>query len=549
MVYNRIGKVLIANRGEIALRIQRTCQKMGIKTATTVSEIDRKSLFARKAEEVALLPGSNARETYLNSDLIIKLAIKLGYDSIHPGYGFLSENADFAENVNKAGLIFIGPSSRIIALLGNKVEARKVLTKYGVPCTPGSETSEIDEILIKSGEEIGFPVIIKAALGGGGRGMRVASSKKQLIEELPRARSEALKFFGDSRIYLEKLIDAPRHIEVQLLGDKHGNIIHLGTRECSTQRRSQKLVEEAPAPNLSDKIREGLHQAAIKAGKAAKYDSVGTAEFLVKDQSYYFLEMNTRIQVEHTVTEEISGIDLIEEQIKLAAGEKLSFKQKNIKLKGHSIEFRVNAEESRESFRPAIGEIGQIKKPTHVTFREEQGFEQGDSITPFYDGLITKLIVNGENRRDAIVRGRELLKHYKIANLPTTLEFHRWLLIEENFLKSKIDIGFVERNFTSKCIDELLAREAIDPKFIPPSCNGDVERIEYYEYSSKSFNYTYKIKLIHCSDCTFLAIPLDKRGKLAREEFCRRSNGLKKSISSLVSEVLEASEPREIFSW
>jgi acetyl-CoA carboxylase biotin carboxylase subunit len=534
-------KILIANRAEIALRIQRTCNRMGIACAVTVSEADKKSYFAEAADEVALIKGFTAKDSYLNIESILKAARRHKCNAIHPGYGFLSENADFAKKVVKSGLIFIGPKPECILALGDKGKARKVAESCGVPVTPGTAPGLSDTALLKEAKKMDFPLLIKAVAGGGGRGMRVINDLEELKSALPGARSEAKKNFLDSRVYLEKYINKPRHVEVQILGDNWGNALHFGTRDCSTQRRHQKLIEEAPAPYLTQRLRQDLHEAALRIVHKVKYNSVGTAEFLVEGDKFYFLEMNTRIQVEHPVTEEITGYDLIKLQIETALGEKLEVKQSHIKFKGHSIEFRINAEDSRDNFKPLTGKIKEIEVPKNKNLRLECGFTKDDEISPYYDGLVGKIIVNGANRKEAIRNSIDLLDKVKIEGIVTTLDFHKWALKQKQFQNSTFDIAFIGREFSAKSFLTQDARLLVDKG------HKGRDYSEIINYLSKKSKYRYKIEVIHLKDKTFLFIPHNSQGKKAKEEYCRRSNSYNAAYNSLKDEVLERENPKKIF--
>ena len=544
MANTKITKVLIANRGEIALRIQRACKKLGLQTLTVASEADKNTLFALQADELAILGAAPAAQSYLNVDRLLQLAKDSGCDALHPGYGFLSENADFARRVIDAGLIFIGPSPESIALLGSKTAAREQVQKSSVPTTPGCAAGLDDRAITQAANKIGYPVIIKAVAGGGGRGMRVVRSAGELANELPRARAEGLKNFASDQVYIEKFIEQPRHIEVQVLGDQFGNILHFGTRDCSTQRRHQKLVEEAPAPNLTESLRERLHQAAINAAKSAKYYSAGTVEFLVKGEDVYFLEMNTRIQVEHPVSEEVYGVDLVELQLLVAQGEKLKLKQHDLKACGHAIEFRINAEDPMLQFAPATGPIESLYAPSHKYLREERGLGVGDRITPFYDGLISKLIVSGENRKQAIERSRQVLSEFKLDGLPTTKDFHRWLLEQPEFLNSTLDIGFIEREFTAELFEEFIAADKRDP--LHQSALAGAEVIERFKYHSRRFDLEYEIELTHRADKLFCAAAIGANSKRSARCNWRASNGRETAVRSLIEEVLEVIAPQDL---
>jgi acetyl-CoA carboxylase biotin carboxylase subunit len=484
---NKINKLYIANRGEIALRIQRTARKLGIRCCIGISEADKEQSFAKEADETVIIGPAAASLSYLNIAAVISAAIKTGCNAVHPGYGFLSENHSFAEQVIAAGLIWVGPHPETIRLMGSKIEGRKRAVEAKVPVVPGAGGGLSDQELIKTAKKIGCPLIVKAVGGGGGRGMRVITALADLPELLPRARSEALKNFGDDQIFLEKFIETPRHVEVQLLGDQHGNLIHLGTRDCSAQRRHQKLIEEAPAPFISEKMRADIHKAAIAVAKSVNYYSTGTAEFLVEGNKFYFLEMNTRIQVEHPVTELISGLDLIEQQLLVAQGEKLSFKQKDIKLRGHAIEFRINAEDPATQFTPTIGEISNLTLPEieGTGVRNDFGFLKGDSISVFYDGLIGKIIVYGKTRHEALKKSVTALAQFSCLGLTTNHDFHRWLIRTRIFNEKGIDIGFVGREFREDCLEDLRAAEKIDPiKSLNMQLPAGVRQVSQYVFTT-----------------------------------------------------------------
>ncbi|XRO77195.1 acetyl-CoA carboxylase biotin carboxylase subunit [Methanocaldococcus sp. 10A] len=441
------NKVLIANRGEIAIRIIRACWELGIKTVAVYSEADKKALHVSLADEAYCIGKAPAAKSYLNINAILNVAEKAKVDAIHPGYGFLAENAEFARAVKKAGFEFIGPNPDAIEAMGSKINAKKIMKKAGVPLIPGSEgaVEDVDEA-IEIAEEIGFPVVVKASAGGGGMGMSVAYNKEELKEVIESARNIAKSAFGDPTVFIEKYLENPRHIEIQLLGDKHGNIIHLGDRECSIQRRHQKLIEEAPSPIMTEELRERMGEAAIKAGKAINYDSAGTVEFLYENGNFYFLEMNTRIQVEHTVTEQVTGIDLVKAMIKIAAGEELSIKQEDVKIRGHAIECRINAEDPLNDFVPCPGKIKLYRSPGGPGVRIDSGVYGGAEIPPYYDPMIAKLITYGNSREEAIARMRRALKEYVIVGVTTNIPFHRAVLEEENFLKGNISTHYVEQN-------------------------------------------------------------------------------------------------------
>lgn len=519
----KIKKLLIANRGEIARRIHRACAGLGIETVLVVSEPDQGSLAASEVEAIVLLKGSTARETYLNRDAIVAAARSTGCDAIHPGYGFLSEDPDFAQAVIDAGLIFVGPSPSSIRALGVKTTARATVIKAGVPVTPGSAGGLSDHELVEASKTIGLPVIIKAAAGGGGRGMRIVRDFKELPESLERARAEALKNFGSSEVYLEKFIEEPRHVEVQLFGDQHGNVVHFGTRDCSSQRRHQKLVEEAPAPFLDEETRERIHQAAVAAARSVGYYNAGTAEFLVHGSEFYFLEINTRIQVEHPVTESITGVDLVQLQLRVAMGERIPYSQEEITFSGHAIELRINAEDVTEGFRPAIGTITEWKRPAQSAIREDAGYRVGDSIPPFYDSLISKVIVHAATRAEALFKTFEYLKGYSIEGVPTTIPFHAWIVSNEQFQTSGIDIGYVERSFSKESAEIASALLAHDPIH----CAAPLGSLPYAEEVSDGAQLppgASYLKIVHESGGTFLGVPLSANREPLSRETWRRSN-------------------------
>ncbi len=457
------NKVLIANRGEIAIRIMRACWELGIKTVAVYSEADKKSLHVTLADEAYCIGPAPAAKSYLNIEAILNVAEKAKVDAIHPGYGFLAENAEFARAVKKAGFEFIGPHPDAIEAMGSKINAKKIMKKAGVPLIPGSDgaVEDIDEA-IEIAETIGFPVVVKASAGGGGMGMSVAYNKEELKEVIESARNIAKSAFGDPTVFIEKYLENPRHIEIQLLGDKHGNIIHLGDRECSIQRRHQKLIEEAPSPIMTEELRERMGEAAIKAGKAINYDSAGTVEFLYENGNFYFLEMNTRIQVEHTVTEQVTGIDIVKAMIKIAAGEELTLKQEDVEIKGHAIECRINAEDPLNDFVPCPGKIKLYRSPGGPGVRIDSGVCGGAEIPPYYDSMISKLITYGNSREEAIARMKRALKEYVIIGVKTNMPFHRAVLEEENFLKGNISTHYVEQNMNK--LKEKMVKYALESR-------------------------------------------------------------------------------------
>jgi acetyl-CoA carboxylase biotin carboxylase subunit len=440
-------KILIANRGEIAVRIIRACREMGIGTVAVYSEADRDSLHVWWADEAFCIGPAPAAKSYLNFTNILSAAMISGAEAIHPGYGFLAENADFAEVCAKCSITFIGPSAKAIQQMGDKAFARETMIGAGVPVVPGSEGVILDiNAALATAEKIGYPVIVKASAGGGGRGMRVVQNHSDLKNALSTARSEAKAAFGSDEMYMEKYLEEPRHIEFQILGDMHGNIIHLGERDCSIQRRNQKVIEEAPSTALSPEMREKMGAMALRAARAADYYSAGTVEFLFdKNQNFYFMEMNTRIQVEHPVTELVTGIDLIKEQIRVAAGEKLDLKQEDIVIKGHAIECRINAEDPEHGFRPCSGKIDTYITPGGPGVRVDSVVYAGYTIPSYYDSLIGKLVVWGRDREEAVARMQRSLQEFVIKGVPTTIPFHQQVLGNAFFQRGEIYTNFIQR--------------------------------------------------------------------------------------------------------
>ncbi|MBO5760715.1 MAG: acetyl-CoA carboxylase biotin carboxylase subunit [Lentisphaeria bacterium] len=441
------NKVLIANRGEIALRIIRACRELGIKTVVAYSKADENSLPVKLADQAVCIGPAPAAESYLQIERLIGVCEICDVDAIHPGYGFLSENAHFADVCASCNIAFIGPGAEQIRAMGDKSNARSTMRKAGVPVTPGSNgVIRSEEEALKVAHQLKYPVIVKASAGGGGRGMRIAHSDPSLIQGYHAACTEAEKAFGNGEVYIEKFIENPRHIEVQILADSYGNVLHLGERDCSLQRRHQKLMEESPSPALTPSIRKKMGEAAVKAAKAVKYVSSGTVEFLLgKGGEFYFMEMNTRVQVEHCVTEMISGVDIIKEQIRIAAGEKLSLTQKELKLKGHAIEFRINAENPYMNFAPCPGRVEFYCPPGGPGVRVDSHVFTGYSIPPHYDSLIGKLIVYGDTREEAIARGKRALSEYLIEGVNTTIPFEKYILESREFIEGRYDTSFIEQ--------------------------------------------------------------------------------------------------------
>ena len=445
----KLKKILVANRGEIAIRIMRSAREMGIKTVAVYSEADRNALHVRYADEAVLIGPAPSEDSYLKGDKIIEVALSLNADAIHPGYGFLSENASFAKAVSKAGLVFIGPSPEAIKIMGSKLMARKAVSKYDIPLIPGTE-KEIKSLATakKKAEEIGYPLLIKASAGGGGKGTRVVESPDQFEEQMNRAVSEAESSFGDGAVFIEKLVINPKHIEIQVLGDMHGNIVHLFERECSIQRRFQKVVEEAPSPVMNDEKRQAMGAAAIQVAQACNYHGAGTVEFIAdEDLNYYFLEMNTRLQVEHPTTEAITGVDLVREQIRIAEGAKLSIKQEDLKIRGHAIELRVYAEDPENGFLPDTGTLNIYQPPKGPGIRVDDGYEQGMDIPIYYDPMIAKLICYGKNREDARKKMVRALQEYQISGVATTIGFGKKLMEHPIFIKGSFDTNFIKNHY------------------------------------------------------------------------------------------------------
>ena len=441
-----IKKILIANRGEIAVRIIRACREMGIETVAVYSEADKEALHTKLADEAVCIGPAKSSESYLSMDKIISATIISGADAIHPGFGFLSENSKFAELCEQCNITFIGPPANVIAKLGNKQEARNTMVAAGVPVIPGSKEAVYNYRQgLAVADEVGYPVIVKAALGGGGKGMRVAYTKEEFENSFNTAQKEAQSAFGDDTMYIEHFVEHPRHIEFQILADKAGHVVHLGERDCSIQRNHQKMIEESPSIALGEELRKKMGKAAIKAAKAAGYVNAGTIEFLLeKNENFYFMEMNTRIQVEHPVTEWVTGIDLIKEQIRIANGDELAFKQSDIKITGHAIECRINAEDPEHGFRPSPGTITDMYLPGGKGIRIDTAIYSGYTIPPYYDSMIAKLIVWAKNRNEAIRKMQSALGEVIIEGIQTNVDYQYEILNNKDFLEGNIDIEFIE---------------------------------------------------------------------------------------------------------
>ncbi|HMU97706.1 MAG TPA: acetyl-CoA carboxylase biotin carboxylase subunit [Chitinophagales bacterium] len=442
-------KILVANRGEIALRVMRTCKKMGIATVAVYSTADRKSPHVRFADEAVCIGEPASKQSYLDIDKIIKVCKQLNVDGVHPGYGFLSENAQFAKACEENGIVFIGPSVLAIEVMGSKLAAKQAVGKYNVPLVPGTDQPITDIAEAKKlAAEIGFPILIKASAGGGGKGMRVVENEAEFEEQMNLAVSEAVSAFGDGAVFIEKFVQSPRHIEIQVLGDAHGNVVYLFERECSVQRRHQKVVEEAPSALLTPEVRKKMGEAAVNVAKAVNYVGAGTVEFIANNNlDFYFLEMNTRLQVEHPVTEMITGKDLVKEQIQIAEGKPLSFSQEDLKINGHSIELRVYAEDPNNNFLPDIGTLDTYQVPTGDGVRVDDGFDEGMEIPIYYDPMIAKLIAHAENRDAAIQKLLNAIDDYKIEGVKTTLGFGKFVLNHPAFISGDFDTKFVDNYF------------------------------------------------------------------------------------------------------
>ena len=444
-----IRRVLVANRGEIAVRIMRACRELGIESVAVYSDPDRSALHVRQADRAYPIGPAAAAESYLRIDKLLAVAKESGADAVHPGYGFLSERAPFAKACLDAGLVFIGPSPEAISAMGDKVEARRLMRKAGVPVVPGSDDAlDSDAEVERLASEIGFPVMLKAAGGGGGKGMRLVSAAAELKSGLRAARSEAKSAFGDDRVYVEKAIVRPRHVEVQVLGDTHGHVVHLYERECSIQRRHQKVIEESPSTAIDQKTREEMGRVAVHAAKAVDYVSAGTIEFLVdQDRRFYFLEMNTRIQVEHPITEAVTGVDLVRAQLEIAAGRPLGFRQEDVVQRGWAIECRIYAEDPENNFLPAPGRIDVLRVPSGIGIRDDSGVYEGFEVSTHYDPILSKLVAWGRNRDEAIGRMLRALREYVIVGPVSNVAFHRWALEHPAFRAGDIDTGFIARHF------------------------------------------------------------------------------------------------------
>ena len=455
-------KILIANRGEIAIRVMKTAHKMGIRTVAVFSEIDRNAPHVRFANEAVCIGASPPNKSYLLGDKIIEVALELGVDAIHPGYGFLSENASFSEKVKKNGITFIGPNAHAIRIMGSKLAAKEAVKNYDIPMVPGIDEAITDaNQATKIAIEMGFPILIKASAGGGGKGMRIVENEQNVAEQMKRAISEATTAFGDGSVFIEKYISSPRHIEIQIMADNYGNVIHLFERECSIQRRHQKVIEEAPSTVLTPALREKMGKAAILVAKSCNYVGAGTVEFLLDDtQNFYFLEMNTRLQVEHPVTEFITGLDLVALQIKVARGEKLPLCQEDVQIKGHAIELRVYAEDPMNDFLPSVGFLKTYQAPKGKGIRVDDGYEEGMNIPVFYDPMLSKLITYGKTRTEALQKMVSAIKNYKIEGVKTTLPFGKFVCEHEAFISGNFNTHFVKNFYSPNHLEVTLKEKA-----------------------------------------------------------------------------------------
>ncbi|PTQ96877.1 acetyl-CoA carboxylase biotin carboxylase subunit [Mucilaginibacter yixingensis] len=471
-------KILVANRGEIALRVMRSAREMGIQTVAVYSAADRDALHVRYADEAVYIGDAPSSQSYLVGEKIIAACKATGAEAIHPGYGFLSENPAFAQLVRKEGLILIGPSPEAMEVMGNKLSAKAAALKYNIPMVPGTEEAITDVADAKARAiEVGFPILIKAAAGGGGKGMRIVEQASDFEEQMQLAVSEATSAFGDGSVFIERYVSSPRHIEIQVLGDTHGNIVHLFERECSVQRRHQKVIEEAPSSVLTPEIREQMGRCAVDVARSVNYTGAGTVEFILDEQlNFYFLEMNTRLQVEHPVTELITGIDLVKEQIRIARGEPISFKQEDLEIQGHAVELRVYAEDPANNFLPDIGTLKTYVTPKGPGVRVDDGFEQGMEIPIYYDPMIAKLITYGADRNEAIERMIRAIDEYTITGITTTLGFGRFVMEHEAFTSGKFDTHFVKKYFTPDVLNKTDDEEALIAAALLTQLLGQVQK-------------------------------------------------------------------------
>lgn len=477
-------KILVANRGEIALRVMRTAKKMGIATVAVYSEADRYMPFVAFADESECIGPAPSSQSYLQMDRIIEVAKRRGADAIHPGYGFLSENAKFSEACEQHGINFIGPSPYSIETMGSKIGAKQSAKKFNVPMVPGTDTPIEDVAEAKRiAQETGYPLLIKASAGGGGKGMRIVHHPDELESQLNMAKSEALNSFNDDSVFIEKYVGSPKHIEIQIMGDKHGNYVYLFERECSIQRRHQKLIEEAPSSCLTPEVRKAMGECAVNAARSCNYHGAGTVEFLVDDDlNFYFLEMNTRLQVEHCVTEEITGLDLVEQQIRVARGEELAFKQDDLSIQGHAIELRICTEDPLNNFMPDTGRLTVYQRPSGEGIRVDDGYEEGMDIPIYYDPMIAKLVAHGKNRQEAIDKLHKAIQEFRINGLETTLGFGAWAIRQPAFVEGKFDTHFIQKYYKPELLQAFSSEEketaALMASFIAKQRNQPLKPID-----------------------------------------------------------------------
>ncbi|MDV0446675.1 Biotin carboxylase [Methanosarcinaceae archaeon Ag5] len=467
-------KILVANRGEIAIRVMRACRELDIKSGAIYSEADNKALFALYADEASPVGPAPASQSYLNAEKILQIAKQTGCDAIHPGYGFLSENAKFAKRCEEEGIVFIGPSSKVIEKLGSKIESRKIAKKAGIPTVPGTEDAVTDVAeAIAIAKEIGYPVLIKASAGGGGIGMRVVNNEGEFKDALETTMKLAGSAFGDSSVFIEKYILNPRHIEIQILADKYGHIVYLGDRECSIQRRHQKLIEEAPSPIMTPELRKRMGEAAVAAAKAAGYENAGTVEFIYSNGSFYFLEVNTRLQVEHGITELVTGVDLVKQQILIAQGKPLDFTQEDVQIRGHAIECRLNAEDPLNDFAPSPGKIRRYRSSGGPGIRVDSGVHVGYTISPYYDSMISKLCAYGQTREEAIARMKRALYEYVVTGVTTNIPFHKAVMENPEFVKGNLSTKFIDNNNIIEAIRDIMIRDSAKGATLASALDND----------------------------------------------------------------------------
>jgi acetyl-CoA carboxylase biotin carboxylase subunit len=557
-----LKKVFVANRAEIALRVIRACHDLGVRCVAAYSEADRDLRYVAEADEAIEIGPPSALESYLSVERLIEAAKEVGADSIHPGYGFLAENPGLARAARDAGLVFIGPPPEVIEALGSKLNTRRIMIEAGVPVLPGTEALEDADEVASAAAEIGYPVLIKPSGGGGGRGMRLVDGPDELARALEASKREAERSFADSTVYVEKLLGVARHIEVQVLADTHGNVIHVGDRDCSLQRRHQKVIEESPAPGLTDEQHERVRSLAVRAARAAGYHNAGTVEFLYDgEDDFYLLEVNTRIQVEHCVSEVTSGIDLVAEQIRIASGEPLSIRQEDVALRGTAIECRVYAEDPSRGFAPSVGRISAARFPAGPWVREDRGFEPGDLITPYYDGMLGKLIVWGPSRDVAIARTLRALGEYRFAGIRTNVALLRWLVDSPAFRELSYDTKFMEREVRSELLppDPPFEVAAEAPSASEPA-RGETavaatsattaRKVDLYLYrrTTPGLEFDYLIHAVPTADGGVQAIPLSPGDRRWADPTDRRSGPTADAaVDALVREVLEQKMPDEIF--